>query len=132
MVQPAMNIFRRIAISLWNGTRSATKRRKTTPPAREPVLDAYAFESDLSLETMRDVLNRQSGRSWRLGDSGWVGDYLSTPIAPHGSLRLYEENGHFIVEMRRMAITDEMRAMIEQDILPLLGARNVRRDAGFD
>jgi hypothetical protein len=34
--------------------------------------------------------------------------------------------------MRRMPITDEMRAMIERRILPLLGARNVRRDMGFD
>jgi hypothetical protein len=132
MVQPIVNMLRRIALSLWNRTRSAAKLRKTTPPAREPVLGAYAFESALGLEAMQAILGRDGGRSWRLGDSAWIGDYLSTPIAPRGSLRLYEENGHFIIEMRRMAITDEMRTLIENEILPLLGAHNVRRDIGFD
>jgi hypothetical protein len=96
------------------------------------VLDAYAFEAELGLDAMRQILDAGSGRSWRLGDSGWVGDYLSTPMGGGGSLRLYEENGRFVLEMRRMPITDEMRAMIERRILPLLGARNVRRDMGFD
>jgi hypothetical protein len=95
---------------------------------------AYAFVSRLSIEAMRERLNERTAWHWRVGDSAWLGDYLSARPEPKkdGSLRLYRENGYYVLEMRRGACNSSMHATVLNQLLPLLEAREIKPNSGFD
>ncbi|MGH6870207.1 MAG: hypothetical protein ACREHE_01765 [Rhizomicrobium sp.] len=93
---------------------------------------AYSFRSPLSLEQMRARLNAATEWHWREGDSGWVGDYVSTRPVPEGSWRLYRQGRAYVMEMRKRAYTRAWHDVMRKRLLPLLEATAIKPDEGFD
>lgn len=103
-------------------------------------VEAYAFESGLDLKAMSERLNTHGPFRWGMGDSDTWGDYLITrPFGDRTKLRIVEEEDRFIfdIEFRSEAldaaeIWERLHAVVRQELLPVLLARNVRPTINLD
>ena len=120
-------------------------------------VEAYAFESNLDLRSMCERLNTQGSFRWAIGDSDTFGDYLiSWPFRDGTRLRIVEEEASwsfrdrpkpriegeersfiFDIEFKSEApdaaeVWERLHAVVLQDLLPVLLARNVRPAINLD
>jgi hypothetical protein len=105
-----------------------------------PSANAYSFLSDLSLDEMYAVLNERSGLEWLGGDNDFWGEYYYTLVDEGGAkLRLFvDEEKRFVIHLSTLEAAadmmsyEELQAIVEEKVLPLLGARDVRPHSGWE
>jgi hypothetical protein len=104
-----------------------------------PEVDAYSFQSDLSLNQMHSILHVRSGLDWKGGDNDFWGEYLiCRPNNSHSKLRLFIDDGRFVIDMstlpgeKDMLSYEELQEIVEEKVLPLLKARDVQPHPGWE
>ncbi|HEY4030040.1 MAG TPA: hypothetical protein VGM25_06825 [Caulobacteraceae bacterium] len=81
---------------------------------------------------MKQRLEAGAAWPWWDGDSAYF-DYLGCRIGPDARmLRLYPEDGRFVLQVRRGPMDDDVRRLIVETLLPLLDAAEVTLVEGFD
>lgn len=95
---------------------------------------AYAFKSPLTPEKMLDTLNAVTPWKWVFGDSEWYGEYLATrPYQGYSKFRIFTEKDTYVFDIfysfddhGAEDLWDSQHSLIQNEILPSLGARDVR------
>lgn len=100
---------------------------------------AYSFESDRDLDGLQAALGAREEISWRGGDSEDWGEYWVGRLRDGSSkIRIFVDRGRFVLDISHvpeLAGTmpfDEIRELVEHDLLPAIGARDIRPHPGWE
>jgi hypothetical protein len=101
---------------------------------------AFSFHSDHTLDEVEELLRQKSSLEWKRGDNEERGEYLrSKPFRDQLSqLRIFTEGDRLVVSMdylfgvAKSIPYEEIRAIIDQEILPLVGARDIQPHPGWE
>jgi hypothetical protein len=99
---------------------------------------AFAFDGDSSLDEMWRALRAAGKLLWRGGDNDFWGEYIHAWLADgHTKLRIFFDEGQRVLDVSHIPEIagslplEEVLATVERDILPVVGARNVRAHSGW-
>ncbi len=97
---------------------------------------AYEFESDLSLDEMLDGLVAAGPWQWEARDSDTYGDYVQArPGNGSTRIRIIKNGSGFLLDVghldRHPIPRVEVERVIQEEVLPAIGARNVRPASGL-
>ena len=95
---------------------------------------AVAFSSRMTLAEMLDILQRDSGWDWRLGDNDVWGDYLRCLLPDRSlKLRLFQDDGRFVVHVSPRSLSwDAAFELVSERVLPTVGAAELASHPGWE
>jgi hypothetical protein len=109
-----------------------------TPRIPSPT-SAYSFESDHGLDDFEEILSKRSDLTWRGGDNDHWGVYWAAFLPDDTSeLRIFIDRGRFVIDIQHIPQIPESMPfsqivdLVQTQILPALGARDVRPHPGWE
>jgi hypothetical protein len=99
---------------------------------------AFAFDGDSSLDEMWRALNANGNLHWRGGDNDFWGEYIHARLSDgHTKLRIFFDDGRRVLDVAHIPEIpgtmprEQALAVVEREVLPLVGARNVQPHSGW-
>lgn len=93
---------------------------------------ARKFRTKLSLDEIRDTLNRDASSSWRGADNDFWGEYVVGRPTPSGKVRIFRDGEYTVVEVSATDDPDQLVAYIMQRMFPTLGIGASEEHGGWE
>ncbi|HXU03890.1 MAG TPA: hypothetical protein VN903_23170 [Polyangia bacterium] len=126
-----------LLVLLWGAATAGRRSGGSLPDQKTDRHLALSFRSDLTFNEMWEVLQRKSSLKWHRGDSEYCGVYMWSETLRDRltDIRVLSEGELFVVNIDYLfGVPDsmpyeEVRAIVDKEILPLLGARDIQPHA---